>query len=110
MVETGEERLAVGTQSGIVSVYHDLIEELVNRSLQRGKAGKHFLVVAGFEVRKSGGLNLIDGGGERLFGVALEKRRIDLGRDFALDLLQDVDSGSFSKARTAARRAGISFS
>ena len=46
--------------------------------------------MAGFEVSESGRFNLIDGGGERLFGIALEERRIDLGRDFAFDLLQDV--------------------
>ena len=33
VVETGEERLAVGAQRGIVSVHHDLIEELVDRGL-----------------------------------------------------------------------------
>ncbi|KAG1389027.1 hypothetical protein G6F58_013385 [Rhizopus delemar] len=83
-------RQAVATQRRIFRIDHHAIEEGVDLRAQPGQAGQHGHVVLVLQA----GAGVVDGRGDgfsqRALGVFLQQRRVDLGRNVALGLAQDV--------------------
>jgi hypothetical protein len=88
-VQRGQQAQPVQAQVGLLGIDHHAVEEGVDRLAQRGQRLQRAGVVAGFELARACGRDLLRGGVQRLLGVFLQQPladvRVGLGR-----LLQDV--------------------
>src|SRR5690606_7906101 len=88
--EALQEGEAVAADGGVVGVDHHLVEERVHLRAQAREPAEYRDVVALLERGGGGGGGGVHGLGEFALGVLGEQLRVDLLRDRALGLAQDV--------------------